>query len=49
MGLTRRQFLKITGLTGVGLFLVSKGLNLWAFEPISDVENPLEFYPNRDW
>ena len=49
MKITRRQFLKITGLTGVGFYLASKGFSLWALEPTENIENPLAYYPNRDW
>ncbi|MCH7590327.1 molybdopterin-dependent oxidoreductase [PVC group bacterium] len=49
MGITRRTFLKISGATGMGLFLASRQLSLYAFESIQDIENPLDYYPNRDW
>ncbi len=49
MAITRRQFLKISGLTAAGVALASKDFPLWAFEPIENIENPLKFYPNRDW
>ncbi len=50
MGITRRQFLQISSTAGFGILLGSKGLvDLWALEPIEGVENPLQFYPDRDW
>ncbi|MCH7590617.1 twin-arginine translocation signal domain-containing protein, partial [PVC group bacterium] len=49
MDVTRRQFLKITTAAGVGAWLTLKGVNLWAFESVDDIENPLAFYPKRDW
>ena len=48
-GMTRREFLKLSGLTGMGLALLSKGLPLWALEPVEEIENPLAYYPNRNW
>src|SRR3970040_1341850 len=50
MGLGRRSFLKL-GLSGLGaLFFASNvfGEISTFFDPV-DVENPLAFYPNRDW
>jgi len=49
MKMTRREFLKVFGLGSAGFFLASKGLSLWALEPVNDIENPLAHYPNRDW
>jgi len=49
MGLTRREFLKRSGVALAGLALVSQELNLWALEPVEKIKNPLKFYPNRDW
>lgn len=49
MKLTRRDFLKISGTTAIGLVLASKKYSLWALEPVQEIENPLAFYPNRDW
>ncbi|MBI4368105.1 MAG: molybdopterin-dependent oxidoreductase, partial [Candidatus Omnitrophica bacterium] len=49
MKLTRREFLKLSGLTGIGLTLASRDLALWALEPVQEIENPLAYYPNRDW
>ncbi len=49
MYLTRRQFLKLSGATGIGLYLASREVSLWALEPVSEIENPLAYYPSRDW
>ena len=49
MGVTRRDFLKFSAASGIGLALSARGLSLWALEPIVGVENPLAYYPNRDW
>lgn len=49
MGMTRREFLKVTGAAGMGAWLTLKGVHLWALEPADDIENPLGFYPDRDW
>jgi len=49
MALTRRQFLKTSAVVGAGAYLASQKLDLWAFDPIVGVDNPLETYPNRDW
>ena len=49
MGMTRREFLKKSLAGGAGLYLALNELNLWAFVPAEAVENPLAFYPNRDW
>src|SRR3989338_2506820 len=46
---SRRDFLKISGTTAVALALSNKPLSLWALEPVVSVENPLAFYPKRDW
>ncbi|OGX37775.1 MAG: nitrate oxidoreductase subunit alpha [Omnitrophica WOR_2 bacterium RIFCSPLOWO2_12_FULL_50_9] len=47
--MSRRQFLKFGGAAGAGLFLTSQGMQLWALEPVEDIENPLAHYPVRDW
>lgn len=47
--MTRRQFLKMSTTAGVGAWISLKGLHLWAFEPVDNIENPLAYYPNRDW
>lgn len=49
MGITRRQFLKRAGAATAGLSLGLKNLSLWALEPIPEITNPLDHYPNRDW
>ena len=49
MYVTRRQFLKLSGAAGVGLYLASRELSLWALEPVTEVDNPLAYYPSRDW
>ncbi len=45
--LTRREFLKISA-ASVGLLLVNKPL-LAALKFIPEIDNPLEYYPERDW
>ena len=45
--LTRKQFLKVS-LTSIAGLTASKPL-LAALKFIPEVDNPLEFYPNRDW
>jgi len=49
MELSRKDFLKVSAITAVGLALSNPRLSLWALEPVEDVKNPLEYYPNRDW
>jgi len=49
MRMTRRQFLKFAGATGIGFYWTMKNFPLWAFEPVENIENPLGYYPNRDW
>jgi nitrate reductase alpha subunit len=49
MRITRRQFLRYSGATGVGLYLASREVCLWALESVTSVENPLAHYPSRDW
>ncbi|MBI2167044.1 MAG: molybdopterin-dependent oxidoreductase [Candidatus Omnitrophica bacterium] len=49
MGMTRREFLKRSLAGSAGLYLALNELNLWAFVPVEAIENPLAFYPNRDW
>ncbi|HSR72325.1 MAG TPA: molybdopterin-dependent oxidoreductase, partial [Kiloniellales bacterium] len=47
MGVTRRAFLRGTGLS---LAAISKpALALRVFEPVVNVENPIFYYPNREW
>src|SRR3989338_9551497 len=49
MNESRRDFLKISAVTAVTLALSNKPFLLWALEPVANVENPLAYYPNRDW
>ena len=49
MKLTRLEFLKISTASGLGALLFSNGLSLWAFEADRAIDNPLAYYPNRDW
>src|SRR3989344_6780365 len=49
MYVTRRQFLKLSGAAGVGLYRSSSELSLWALEPVTEMDNPLAYYPSRDW
>jgi nitrate reductase alpha subunit len=43
---SRREFLKLSGMAALGAAL--SGLELKLLDPI-DVQNPLAFYPDRDW
>lgn len=45
--ITRRKFLKVSLATVIGL-IVSKPL-LASLQFIPEIDNPLEFYPDRDW
>lgn len=46
--LTRREFLKIAGLGGTAVYVLSS--SAYAFlKPIVGVDNPLDYYPDRDW
>ncbi|HLF18705.1 MAG TPA: molybdopterin-dependent oxidoreductase [Candidatus Omnitrophota bacterium] len=49
MKLTRREFLKISAASSLGAILFSNDLSLWAFEADPAIDNPLAYYPNRDW
>ncbi|MFQ5941645.1 MAG: molybdopterin-dependent oxidoreductase, partial [Nitrososphaerales archaeon] len=53
MEVTRRDFLKIAGATGVGLAAIGSGTSsgLELFEPTKStkVQNPNESYPDRNW
>ncbi len=53
MEVTRRDFLKIAGATGVGLAAIGSGsgFGLRLFEPTkaTKVQNPNEAYPDRSW
>ncbi len=47
---TRRDFLKMAGAAGAATTLALAGGRQLAFlQPIPEIENPLKFYPNRDW
>ncbi len=48
MGLTRREFLKAGALTLAALSRSSLAA-FRVFEPVTRVEDPLTYYPNRDW
>ncbi|MBI4368788.1 MAG: molybdopterin-dependent oxidoreductase [Elusimicrobia bacterium] len=45
--ISRREFLKLSG-TGAGLLLASEPL-FALLKPIVTTENPLDYYPSRDW
>lgn len=45
--ITRREFLKISAIS-IGSILVSKPL-LASLKFIPEIDNPLDFYPDRDW
>ncbi len=47
MAITRRQFLKIS-LASLGGVLLSR-LRLHALDFVPEIDNPLEYYPVRDW
>ncbi len=49
MKMTRRDFLKLSTMAGAGAWLSFQGLDLWALEPLETIENPLAYYPHRDW
>lgn len=49
MKLTRRKFLKVSGVTSLGVALGFNKLSFGMLKPIETVENPLAYYPNRDW
>ncbi|MGH9909108.1 MAG: twin-arginine translocation signal domain-containing protein, partial [Nitrososphaerales archaeon] len=53
MEVTRRDFLKIAGATGVGLAAIGNGsgFGLQLLEPTkaTKVQNPIESYPDRSW
>ncbi|MBI2264254.1 MAG: molybdopterin-dependent oxidoreductase, partial [Armatimonadetes bacterium] len=46
--MNRREFLKTSAGT-TGLFLGTGKLFLKTLEPIPEIANPLEFYPDKDW
>ena len=45
--ITRRKFLKASLVTAAGV-IISKPL-LASLQFIPEIDNPLEFYPDRDW
>ena len=45
--ITRKEFLKISTVSVTGLMISSPLFAALKF--ISEVDNPLEFYPDRDW
>ena len=47
MAITRRQFLKVS-LASFGSLLLSRP-SLFALDYVTEIDNPLEFYPERDW
>lgn len=47
MQVTRRDFIRISGLSLAGI--ANLGATFRVFEPVDRVENPLAFYPKRDW
>jgi len=49
MKLTRRKFLKVSGVTSLGVALGFNKLSFGMLKPIETIENPLAHYPNRDW
>ncbi|MBI4115649.1 MAG: molybdopterin-dependent oxidoreductase [Candidatus Omnitrophica bacterium] len=49
MVMTRREFLKRLVSAGAGLYWTLNSLPLWAFEAVQEIENPLAYYPARDW
>lgn len=49
MDRSRREFLKVSGMTAIGLVLASQKLSLWALEAVRGVDNPLAYYPHRGW
>ncbi len=48
MKVSRRRFLKATA-TITGVALAADALGLQGFKFVPDIQNPLQFYPNRDW
>ncbi len=46
-GLSRRDVLKVGGLSLASL--VSPSFAFRVMEPVVKVENPMLYYPNRDW
>ncbi len=48
MKVSRRRFLKAT-VTVTGVALAADALGLSGFQFVPDIQNPLQFYPDRDW
>ena len=46
---SRRQFLKMSGATVASVSVAMAMENVAFLQPIDSVDNPLAFYPNRDW
>ncbi|MHA2620761.1 MAG: molybdopterin-dependent oxidoreductase [bacterium JZ-2024 1] len=46
--ISRREFLRTAGVTGLAALLIHAD---WGalLQPIPEIENPLSYYPNRDW
>ncbi|WP_435181150.1 molybdopterin-containing oxidoreductase family protein [Halorussus sp. AFM4] len=49
MSLSRRDFIRGAGAGAVGALLTSDWGATQGVEPVTEVKNPLESYPNRDW
>lgn len=49
MDLTRRHFLKAVVATGTATVFADQALALRMLQPVVEVENPLEAYPDRNW
>ncbi|MCH8062726.1 MAG: molybdopterin-dependent oxidoreductase [Chloroflexi bacterium] len=46
---SRRQFLKFSGATVAGVAAAMAFERMAFLQPIDEIDNPLIFYPNRDW
>ncbi|MBI4551842.1 MAG: molybdopterin-dependent oxidoreductase, partial [Candidatus Latescibacteria bacterium] len=49
MDLTRRAFLKAAGAAGTAVMFSEHAFALKTLQPVVDVANPLDAYPDRDW
>jgi len=47
-GVTRREFLEAAGTT-VGGLVLAQALPLRLLQPLATIDNPLGFYPDRNW
>ena len=47
MEVTRRDFVRLCGLSLAAAANLGSGFKV--FEPVVRVDNPLSYYPNRDW